>query len=245
MRVWHVTSPQWDANGDMLAALPSGSSSVYVWAAATRELQKLDTEFRVGGHDTVMIGPECLGTYIAAYKCSGSLRAGAGKSAQTAALPLALSRSLALTLSCALALLRSCGVALAVSHTHTYTETRTRTRTSTCTRTRACADMHTHTPGPRNICNRVGPRLANAGRGDGQGQPPALLAARAPADAGGGEAHQARAVRRVGGRGGAGDWGCGQNGGRKQGGADQCFYPAVWETLPGVAADMRGHFCLL
>jgi WD repeat-containing protein 19 len=32
----------------MLAALPTSSSAVFVWAAAARELQKLDTDFRVG-----------------------------------------------------------------------------------------------------------------------------------------------------------------------------------------------------
>lgn len=44
----HLRSPlQWDAAGDMLAALPTGSSTVFVWAAASREVQKLETEFRV------------------------------------------------------------------------------------------------------------------------------------------------------------------------------------------------------
>lgn len=38
---------QWDTSGDQLAALPAGSSSVFVWTSATCDLQKLDTEFRV------------------------------------------------------------------------------------------------------------------------------------------------------------------------------------------------------
>jgi hypothetical protein len=38
---------QWDATGDMLAILPAGSSRVVVWSAVTRELQQLETEFRV------------------------------------------------------------------------------------------------------------------------------------------------------------------------------------------------------
>jgi hypothetical protein len=38
---------QWDAFGDVLAVLPAGCSFVYTWTASTRDLQKLETDFRV------------------------------------------------------------------------------------------------------------------------------------------------------------------------------------------------------
>jgi hypothetical protein len=38
---------QWDASGETLAVLPAGCSFVYTWTAATRDLQKLETDFRV------------------------------------------------------------------------------------------------------------------------------------------------------------------------------------------------------
>jgi hypothetical protein len=37
---------QWDATGETLAVLPAGCSFVYTWTAATKELQKLDTDFK-------------------------------------------------------------------------------------------------------------------------------------------------------------------------------------------------------
>eukprot|EP00879_Flechtneria_rotunda_P026426 GHRR01028175.1.p1 GENE.GHRR01028175.1~~GHRR01028175.1.p1 ORF type:complete len:731 (+),score=226.61 GHRR01028175.1:88-2280(+) len=37
---------QWDATGDMLAVLPAGCSFMYTWSVATKDLQKLDTDFR-------------------------------------------------------------------------------------------------------------------------------------------------------------------------------------------------------
>ena len=38
---------EWDAAGDALAVLPAGGSAVLVWSPATRELQRLEAEFRV------------------------------------------------------------------------------------------------------------------------------------------------------------------------------------------------------
>lgn len=38
---------QWDASGSMLAVLPAGCSFIYTWSADTKELQKLETDFRV------------------------------------------------------------------------------------------------------------------------------------------------------------------------------------------------------
>lgn len=38
---------QWDASGDVLAVLPAGCSFVYTWTASSRDLQKLETDFRV------------------------------------------------------------------------------------------------------------------------------------------------------------------------------------------------------
>jgi WD repeat-containing protein 19 len=37
---------QWDASGETLAVLPAGCSFVYTWTAATKELQKLETDFK-------------------------------------------------------------------------------------------------------------------------------------------------------------------------------------------------------
>lgn len=37
---------QWDASGEILALLPAGCSFVYTWTAATKELQKLETDFK-------------------------------------------------------------------------------------------------------------------------------------------------------------------------------------------------------
>lgn len=45
---------QWHPSGDMLAALPAGCSFVYTWNAATKELQKLDTDFRVCNQETAL-----------------------------------------------------------------------------------------------------------------------------------------------------------------------------------------------
>jgi hypothetical protein len=37
---------QWDASGETLAVLPAGCSFVYTWTVATKELQKLETDFK-------------------------------------------------------------------------------------------------------------------------------------------------------------------------------------------------------
>lgn len=38
---------QWDASGETLVVLPAGCSFVYTWTVATKELQKLETDFKV------------------------------------------------------------------------------------------------------------------------------------------------------------------------------------------------------
>jgi hypothetical protein len=37
---------QWDASGETLAVLPAGCSFVYTWTVPTKELQKLETDFK-------------------------------------------------------------------------------------------------------------------------------------------------------------------------------------------------------
>ena len=38
---------QWDPAGEQLAILPFGNAFVYIWSALTKELQKIDTDFKV------------------------------------------------------------------------------------------------------------------------------------------------------------------------------------------------------
>lgn len=41
-------STQWDPSGEQLAMLPNGNTFVYIWSAISKELQKIDTDFKVG-----------------------------------------------------------------------------------------------------------------------------------------------------------------------------------------------------
>ncbi|GBF91989.1 hypothetical protein Rsub_04713 [Raphidocelis subcapitata] len=63
---------QWDANGDTLAALPTGSNCVFVWTAATRELQKLETEFKA--QEVTAIAWARGGGTLAAATAKGNLQ---------------------------------------------------------------------------------------------------------------------------------------------------------------------------
>lgn len=46
---WCAAPPwlQWDAAGAQLAVLPAASSIVYIWTAATREVLKVESAFKV------------------------------------------------------------------------------------------------------------------------------------------------------------------------------------------------------
>lgn len=39
---------QWDPVTEQLAILPAGNTFVLLWSAATKEIQRIDTEFKVG-----------------------------------------------------------------------------------------------------------------------------------------------------------------------------------------------------
>jgi hypothetical protein len=41
---------QWDVRGDVLAVLPAGSSFIYTWSCSSKELQTLETDFKVSTH---------------------------------------------------------------------------------------------------------------------------------------------------------------------------------------------------
>jgi hypothetical protein len=41
------TALQWDPSAEVLAMLPAGNTFVYLWHAASRELQRIDSDFRV------------------------------------------------------------------------------------------------------------------------------------------------------------------------------------------------------
>jgi WD repeat-containing protein 19 len=42
-----VAPVQWDPSGEQLAMLPNGNAFVYIWSAVSKEVQKIDTEFKV------------------------------------------------------------------------------------------------------------------------------------------------------------------------------------------------------
>lgn len=47
LRLHHAPSTtQWDPASDQLAILPAGCTVVFIWSAASKEVQKIDTEFK-------------------------------------------------------------------------------------------------------------------------------------------------------------------------------------------------------
>ncbi len=43
------TYAQWDPTGEQLALLPAGNTHVFIWSAVSKEVQKIDSEFKVRG----------------------------------------------------------------------------------------------------------------------------------------------------------------------------------------------------
>lgn len=49
---------QWDPAGEQLAILPNGNSCVFIWSSISKEVQKIDSEFKVRGVAAVCVcGP--------------------------------------------------------------------------------------------------------------------------------------------------------------------------------------------
>mmetsp|Transcript_36982 Transcript_36982/g.82211 ORF Transcript_36982/g.82211 Transcript_36982/m.82211 type:complete len:1366 (+) Transcript_36982:300-4397(+) len=46
VRASSVVQLQWDPSGELLAILPNGNSIIYMWSSISREIQKIDTEFK-------------------------------------------------------------------------------------------------------------------------------------------------------------------------------------------------------
>lgn len=42
-----LPSSQWDPTGEQLALLPAGNTHVFIWSAISKEVQKIDSEFKV------------------------------------------------------------------------------------------------------------------------------------------------------------------------------------------------------